>query len=188
MSIRKRAKTRQVRRSSGGVNQPLGKRLQRRLLGRVRRARLSQAGFVLPTVVMVSLVVVLLTTAIMLRSFDRARNASDVRVNQVVFNAANPGIDRARAKIDALLNDSNLPRFTPSDRALYDVIKTNPKYTFGDETRLKLAYDINNSGSIETQTGNTYVLENDETLTTAWKFPVDTDNNGKFDSFTLYGI
>ncbi|MBV9389582.1 MAG: hormogonium polysaccharide biosynthesis protein HpsA [Chroococcidiopsidaceae cyanobacterium CP_BM_ER_R8_30] len=188
MSIRKRAKTRQGRQLSSGVNQHPGKRLQRRLLSSVRRARLSQAGFVLPTVVMVSLVVVLLTTAIMLRSFDRARNASDVRVNQVVFNAANPGIDRARAKIDALLNDSNLPRFTPTDRALYNVIKTNPKYTFGDETRLKLAYDINNSGSIETQTGNTYIPENDETLTTSWKFPVDTDNNGKFDNFILYGI
>ncbi|MBV8885598.1 MAG: hormogonium polysaccharide biosynthesis protein HpsA [Chroococcidiopsidaceae cyanobacterium CP_BM_RX_35] len=188
MSIRKRAKTRRVRQLSSAVNQHPSKRLQRKLLSGVRRARLSQAGFVLPTVVMVSLVVVLLTTAILLRSFDRARNASDVRVNQVVFNAANPGIDRARAKIDALLNDSNLPRSTPSDRTLYDVIKTNPKYTFGDETRLKLAYDINRSGGIETQIGNTYLLENDETLTTAWKFPVDTDNNGKFDSFTLYGI
>lgn len=188
MSIRKRAKTRQVRRLSSAVNQYRSKRLRRRLLSGVGRAHLSQAGFVLPTVVMVSLVVVLLTTAILLRSFDRARNASDVRVNQVVLNAANPGIDRARAKIDALLNDSTLPRFTPDDSALYNVIKTNPKYTFGDETRLKLAYDINNSGGIETQAGNTYLLENDETLTTAWKFPVDTDNNGKFDSFTLYGI
>ncbi|MFM6843354.1 MAG: hypothetical protein ACKPKS_06090, partial [Dolichospermum sp.] len=25
-------------------------------------------------------------------------------------------------------------------------------------------------------------------LQTAWRFPVDTDSNGKFDSYTLYGI
>jgi len=195
MSTRKRAKktdrnpAKQIWQLSSVVIQRLMRWLLRRLVvSRKRRARLSRAGFVLPTVIMVSLVVVLLTTAILLRSFDRAKNASDVRVNQVVFNAANPGIDRARAKIDTLLNDPTLPRLTPSDRALYEVIKTNPQYTFGDETRLKLSHDISNNGGIQTQPGNTYQLENDETLTTAWKFPVDTDNNGKLDSFTFYGI
>jgi len=150
-----------------------------------RRARLSKAGFVLPTVIMVSLVIILLTTAILLRSFERSKNASNVRVNQVVLNAAAPAIDRARAKIDALFNDPTLPRVTPTDIDLYNAIKTDSKYTFGDETRLKLAQEFNQKLGIQ---GNTPALVDDETLTTAWKFPVDTDNNGKYDSFTFYGI
>jgi type II secretory pathway pseudopilin PulG len=149
-----------------------------------RRRESANAGFVLPTVAMVALVVVLLTTAILFRSFDRSKNASNVRVNQAVLNAAAPAIDRARAKLDALFEDPTLPRGTPSDSALYDAIKKD-KYRLGDETRLKLAYDLNGTTGIESSTAN---LENDETLKTAWKFAVDTDNNGKKDTYTLYGI
>ncbi|MBD2608751.1 hypothetical protein H6G81_30605 [Scytonema hofmannii FACHB-248] len=145
-----------------------------------RRRESANAGFVLPTVAMVAIVVVLLTTAILFRSFDRSKNASNVRVNQAVINAAAPAIDRARAKLDALFEDPTLPRGTPTDSALYDAIKKD-KYRLGDETRLKLAYDIPNN------TPGTS-LETDESLKTAWKFAVDTDNNGKKDTYTLYGI
>ncbi|MBE9004028.1 hypothetical protein IQ259_03020 [Fortiea sp. LEGE XX443] len=148
-----------------------------------RRRSSVNAGFVLPTVAMVALVVVLLTTAILFRSFDRSKNASNVRVNEVVLNAATPAIDRARAKIDALLEDPTLPRGTPSDSALYDALTKN-KYSLGDEIRLKLAEDFNGTSGIQTST----TLENDETLKSAWKYAVDTDNNGKKDTFTLYGI
>ncbi len=148
-----------------------------------RQRRQRQAGFVLPTVTMVLLVAVLLTIAIMLRSFDRSKNASNVRVNQVVLNAAAPALDRARAKLNEVLQQGN----TPTDSILYNALSSN-RYVLGDETRLKVAFDINGNGTIERQPGSTYVLENNETLNTAWKFPVDTDNNGKFDSYTLYGI
>ena len=147
-----------------------------------RRANVN-AGFVLPTVIMVTLVVVLLTTAILFRSFERSKNASNVRVNQAVLNAAAPAVDRARAKLEALVQDPTLPLGTPSDSALYDALKKD-KYRLGDETRLKLAYDFNGTSGI--QTSNT--VADDETLKSAWKFAVDTDNNGKKDSYTLYGI
>ncbi len=141
------------------------------------------AGFILPTVAMVSLVVVLLTIAILFRSFERSKNASNVRVNEAVLNAAAPANDRARAKLDALFEDPTLPRGTPSDSALYDALKKD-KYRLGDETRLKLAYNINSDSDIDLDS----TLENDETLKTAWKFAVDTDNNGLKDSYVLYGI
>ncbi|MBH8555072.1 hypothetical protein I8751_22525 [Nostocaceae cyanobacterium CENA357] len=161
-----------------------------------RRRGSVNAGFVLPTVVMVSLVVVLLTTAILFRSFERAKNASNVRVNEVVINAATPAIDRARAKLDALFGDPTLPRGTPSDNALYDAIKKD-KYRLGDETRLKLAFDINGDNTIQVGATNNNgtpsdpsddFIDDDETLKTAWKYAVDTDNNGKKDTLTLYGI
>jgi len=146
-----------------------------------RRSRFSSAGFVLPTVVMVILVVILVTTAMVFRSFDRAKNASNVRVSQRVLAAVNPAIDRAEAKINALLADPNLPRGTPTDQAMYEAMTRKlPKYTFGDEEPLKLVADINGGG----------INKNDEneSLTTAWRFPLDTDNDGKYDSFTLYGL
>jgi hypothetical protein len=70
------------------------------------------------------------------------------------------------------------------------------KYTFGDETRLKLAFDfgngnggINPDGTIQTIQNNLATsVKHDESLNTAWKYPVDTDGNGKYDSFTLYGL
>ena len=157
--------------------------LLRTISGTRRRRSSVNAGFILPTVAMVTLVVVLLTTAILFRSFERSKNASNVRVNEAVLNAATPAIDRARAKIDTLLQDPTLPRGTPSDSALYDVLKKD-KYRLGDETRLKLAFDINNNNSIDTSS----TLESDETLKSAWKFGADTDNNGLKDTFTLYGI
>ncbi|MFN6518096.1 MAG: hormogonium polysaccharide biosynthesis protein HpsA [Nostoc sp. CreGUA01] len=164
-------------------------------LTRNRRSS-ANAGFVLPTVAMVTLVVVLLTTAILFRSFERSKNASNVRVNEAVLNAATPAIDRARAKLDALIEDPTLPRGIPSDNALYDALKKD-KYRLGDETRLKLALEFNgitgiqigniNNNGTPSDTSDDFVDE-DETLKTAWKYAVDTDNNGLKDTFTLYGI
>lgn len=172
--------------------------LLRTIFGTNRRHGSANAGFVLPTVAMVTLVVVLLTTAILFRSFERSKNASNVRVNEAVLNAATPAIDRARAKLDALVEDPTLPRGIPSDSALYDAIKKD-KYRLGDETRLKLALefngiediqagagDINNNGTPADATDD--FVNEDETLKTAWKYAVDTDNNGLKDTFTLYGI
>jgi hypothetical protein len=151
--------------------------LLRSLLVSGRQQNLAVSGFVLPTVVMVSLVVVLLTTAMMIRSFERSRYASNFRVDETVLNAATPALDRARAKINALLADPTLSQETPTDAALEKALNRN-SYVLGDETRLKLVNDIDTNGTIGAN----------ETLTTAWRFPVDTDNNGKFDSYTLYGI
>ncbi|MEH2385196.1 MAG: hormogonium polysaccharide biosynthesis protein HpsA [Nostoc sp.] len=150
--------------------------LLKTLLTTNKRRGTGNAGFVLPTVVMVTLVVVLLTTAILFRSFERSKNASNVRVNQATLNAATPAIDRARAKLNKLFQDGRLPRATPTDDALYSTLTNNiPEYTFGDETQLTLTKSL------------TYTNERTE-LQTAWLYPVDTDNNGKFDSYTLYGI
>ncbi|MBN3868966.1 hormogonium polysaccharide biosynthesis protein HpsA [Nostoc sp. JL33] len=147
-----------------------------------RRRGSGNAGFLLPTVAMVSLVVVLLTTAILFRSFERSKNASNVRVNQAVLNAAAPALDRARAKLDKLFADSRLPRAVPSDKVLEDTLSNTanlPEFTFGDETPLKVHYNYTTVPTGESQPAD---------MATAWMFPIDTNNNGKFDSYTLYGI
>ncbi|MBW4676122.1 MAG: hormogonium polysaccharide biosynthesis protein HpsA [Desmonostoc geniculatum HA4340-LM1] len=152
-----------------------------------RRRSSPNAGFVLPTVAMVTLVVVLLTTAILFRSFERSKNASNVRVNEATMQAATPALERAKAKITALFGDPTLPRSVPSNVTLYSTLTNKlPVYTFGDETPIILPYDIDGDDTIEA--GSSILLENKENIQTAWKFPADTDNNGKFDSFILYGI
>ncbi|MEM9542851.1 MAG: hormogonium polysaccharide biosynthesis protein HpsA [Cyanobacteria bacterium P01_E01_bin.42] len=170
----------------------LSRWLTRRFFRSTRRNtfRHGQAGFILPTVVMVILVVTLLTTTIVFRSFDRAKNASNVRVNQVVLNAALPAIERATAKIEAVFADPTLPQGTPTDTAITNAFN-NTNYDLGDEVRLRLAADFNGQGGIQTDfgtTNNDISPTDEEVMTTAWRFPVDTDNNGRFDSFTLYGI
>ncbi|MBD2208417.1 hypothetical protein H6G27_00845 [Nostoc linckia FACHB-104] len=141
------------------------------------------AGFVLPTVAMVALVVVLLTTAILFRSFERSKNASNVRVNEAVLNAAAPAIDRAKSKLNKLLADGRLPRATPTDSALQGAFNTYiNEYTLGDETQLKLTLSTSEKAK------RTETEEKNKELKSAWMYPVDTDNNGLFDSYTLYGI
>jgi hypothetical protein len=190
-----------------GVTRSGAKRLMRAMLRSLmamgRRARLPVAGFVLPTVTMVLLVVILLTVAITLRSFDRANMARNVRVNQQVLAAATPALDRAKAKIQYLLGEGNQVTGTPSDRQLYQAMSSYPDnptpanpdlYTFGDEERLVLRADLsqppngitssdNPKGFLFNQSG----AEN-EAINTAWRYPVDTNNDGSFDTFTLYGI
>ncbi|MBW4615697.1 MAG: hormogonium polysaccharide biosynthesis protein HpsA [Desmonostoc vinosum HA7617-LM4] len=159
--------------------------LLRTLFNTKKRRSLANAGFVLPTVAMVALVVVLLTTAILFRSFERAKNASNVRVNEATLQAAVPALERAKAKITELFADPTLPRAVPSNATFYNTLTSKlPAYTLGDETPITLTYDIDKDNTVEESTS----LENQENLKTAWKFPADTDNNGKFDSFILYSI
>ena len=165
--------------------------IKRQIIGLLRTVfvtrkhqRAGNAGFVLPTVTMVSVVVVLLTTAIMFRSFDRAKNASNVRVNQMVMNSAAPAIDRAKAKLNKLFKDQRLSRAIPTETEIDNVLVTyKDEYTFGDERNLIVdCYDP--SSGLKHQG----ICSSDKELKTAWEFPIDTDNNGRFDSYTLYGI
>ena len=188
-----------------GVTRSGAKRLMRAMLRALmamgRRARLPVAGFVLPTVTMVLLVVILLTVAIVLRSFDRANTARNVRVNQQVLAAATPALDRAKAKIQFMLyEDPQRPTSTPSDAELYRIMSENSAtsdlYKFGDEERLILKYPVINGTTLTNandpkirpvQNIGAGIVES-EAINTAWRYPVDTNNDGKFDTFTLYGI
>src|SRR5919199_433684 len=186
-----------------GVTRSGAKRLMRAMLRSLmamgRRARLPVAGFVLPTVTMVLLVVILLTVAITLRSFDRGNMARNVRVNQQVLAAATPALDRAKAKIEYMLReDPQRPTATPSDAEMYRIMSSydnnNDFYTFAGEERLVLRADLDDSGSANPADDPKGSLFNatgtaeNEALNTAWRYPVDTDNDGNFDTFSLYGI
>jgi len=138
------------------------------------------------------LVVILLTVAITLRSFDRANTARNVRVNQQVLAAATPALDRAKAKIQYMLReDPQRPTATPSDNEMYRIMSSasgQDLYTFGDETRLRLKYDLDGNNTVAAIDPAKLDAEKDEQINTAWRYPVDTNNDGQYDTFTLYGI
>ncbi|NER34451.1 MAG: hypothetical protein F6J93_10570 [Oscillatoria sp. SIO1A7] len=164
--------------------------LRRQPISQSRRIRQMAGGFVLPTVTMIILIVILVVSAITIRSFDRANNAQLIRASEESISAAKPALDRANAKISFLLTgDPTIPRATPSDRVLYDAMAKDT-YTFGDEVRLSVRYDFDGTSGIDTdgKDNNINALEDNEEITTAWRYPVDTDNNGLYDSFSLYGI
>lgn len=139
-----------------------------------RPRRMAQAGFVLPTTVLLVLMVVLTATALTYRTFTRSEQTIVQREQQVIANAATPAIDRAKAKIEFLFrNDPRFPGDLPSSDFLYDMMSTrlgtnatrttagftgqvellrggtgtNPvdPYTLADETRV----DINNDGLLD---------------------------------------
>ncbi|MCF3578212.1 hormogonium polysaccharide biosynthesis protein HpsA [Planktothrix agardhii 1812] len=165
------------------------------------RDRYAKAGFVLPTVAMVLLVVVLLSLAITFRAFDRAKYAQNTRVDQQVLSLATPALERAKVKLEKAFGEFTE---TPSELGLLgELTKPTPqgstkkfKYEFQDENTLTLAFDIDGKpGETETGTGNNECPKKPtgkETLNTAWKFPVDLNNdgdpNGSEDGFNIYGI
>lgn len=171
-------------------------RISRKFIRNLMRqgATSAQAGFILPTVVFVTVATTLLVLAVVARSADRAQSAANARVEQVFEVAAAPIIDRARSKIEALLNDDNLPRSTPPEGVLEAVI-SGTAYTYGDETRLQIIHDYGSrSGNSTVGLPDNTIEVSDpdiadrEFINTAWKFPIDTDNNGLFDSYGLYSI
>jgi hypothetical protein len=172
-----------------------------------RRSKTTQAGFVLPTVTMVLLVVVLLTLTISFRAFERSQDARFARVSEAALNAATPALGRAEAKLEFALQDLSDRGETLSDDNLYALLTSleltedededDYFFRFGDEEVLKVNYDIDDNGSIQPngaapdrdgRLDDDEVLEDNESTTIAWRFPVDTDNDGVNDSYTLYGI
>ena len=164
-----------------------------------RQDRYSRAGFVLPTVTMVLLVVVLLTIAISFRALERSQDARMVRVSQEALNAATPAVDRGRAKIEQMFKD--LEGKVLDEPNFYQTLTSGnfTAYRFKDEEVLRVQFDsdpdnngIQPNGSAPANDGRLGEdddnFRDNERIRTAWRFPVDTNNDGLFDSFVLYGL
>lgn len=132
-----------------------------------RRGRYTTAGFVLPTTVLLILVVALTVGALTFRAFNTSnRTIGDIQ-SKVIYNAATPAIDRARAKLEFLFDDTKETRYNPGSVPPEDYLLTmlindgrgirggadltrlpgeNPvaqpdAYTLRDETRINIGGD-----------------------------------------------
>lgn len=89
----------------------------------------TQAGFVLPTVVLVLLVVGLTVAALLFRSLSRTNQVIGQREQQEIYNAATPAIDRAKSKLEYLFKNGKLPSGIPSESKLAELMN-NDDYNF----------------------------------------------------------
>ncbi|NJM96622.1 MAG: hypothetical protein HC800_04935 [Phormidesmis sp. RL_2_1] len=136
-------------------------------------ARSGQAGFVLPTTVLLLLVLSLTVGALSFRTFSRSGSVIAQREQQVIDNAAAPTIDRAKAKLEYLFSkDTRFPGGVPSSDVIASMllndgnngiptITENDPYTFPDEKRI----NINAAGGVDN----------------AWVFPSDVNGNGQIE-------
>lgn len=149
--------------------------LLRGLLMMGRKPIASAAGFVLPTTVLLLLVVTLTVGAIGFRTYTRSQQAIGERQQRVIYNAATPAIDRAKAKLEFIFNSNRDRRSggvpgekqlmgmmlnddTTNDVARFPATGPDP-YTFPKETRI----DINNDGKLDN----------------AWRYETEEDASGR---------
>ncbi|MBD2426403.1 hypothetical protein [Phormidium sp. FACHB-1136] len=124
-----------------------------------RPRRMAQAGFVLPTTVLLVLMVVLTATALTYRTVNRSQMNIAQREQVRVANVAAPAIDRAKSKIEFIFtNDTRLTSGLPTPEVLASLMLATPypdtvdqlvpgkdPFTLPGETRL----DINNDGKLD---------------------------------------
>jgi hypothetical protein len=160
--------------------------LIRRLLSggkkRSRKRSRLQSGFVLPTTMLLLLVVTLTIGAISYRTYTQSQRTIGQRQQAVIYNAATPAIDRAKAKLEFMFNPNRDRRFvgTPTEDQLLSMMLNDGQvverfaqtgvdpYVFPDETRL----DING----------------DRKKDNAWLYEIDRDGDGTNDSRIIYSI
>lgn len=128
-----------------------------------RYNRRSQAGFVLPTALLVVLVVVLVIATLTVRSYSRTTQAIGDRQQKVIYNAASPAIERAKSKLEYLMStvgklDSATQTYNPGlpdELSMVAKLSDDTKYTFSDETRLQVNGQLDNAWSFpDPSTGN----------------------------------
>ncbi|OKH33360.1 hypothetical protein NIES2119_23460 [[Phormidium ambiguum] IAM M-71] len=128
----------------------------------------AKAGFVLPTVALLLVVVALVIASILFRTGSRTNQVINERNQQVIYNAATPAIDRAKAKLEYLFKrDDRLPNSTPSEAQLLSALLndgqngisplTDNPYKFPDEEQIPIA-------------GQT---------APSWRYKTDVDGDGK---------
>lgn len=126
--------------------------------------RQPQGGFVLPTTVMLLLIVTLVVTALIFRTFSRTSQVISERQQQVIYNSATPAVDRAKAKLEYLFRqDTRLPAGVASDSTIQSILEAPASgtdlYTLPDEKRLSNFVDANNNKGI-----GWYFTQNDKTI------------------------
>jgi len=180
-----------------------------------RQPATRKAGFVLPTTVLLLLVLTLTVGAITLRTYNRTEQTIGERDQRVVYNAATPAIDRAKAKLEYLFNrqrDPRLPSGIPGEPQLWGMLVNDGRdrggltvqrhlindedgnpvdpYTFPDETTaasvdLGLGADMDVDGD---GTADRLDLDGDGLPDNAWAYRTDLNSDGTDDATVAYSI
>lgn len=181
---------RQVQKIARGLTRSLVLWLLRTAFVGQRRFR-SASGFVLPTTILLLLVVSLTVGAMVFRAYNYTNLVMGSSQQRVIYNAATPAIDRARAKLENLFDsnrDNRYPGGIPSENYLTGMLRndgsysvaalpgapTADLYTLPDETRINL--------DGQTKTSESRGEDN------AWAFRTDTNGDGVNDATVVYTV
>lgn len=154
-----------------------------------RRVRRSTSGFVLPTTVFLILVVTLTTGALTYRAFTTSTRGISSTQSRVIYNAATPAIDRARAKLEFLFDgskDNRFPGGVPSEEFLMSMLLND-----GSTIKGKRARPLELPGNTDPYTlaGEKRVDINGDTQNdNAWTYRADTDGDGSDDATVVYSV
>ncbi|MBW4541496.1 MAG: hormogonium polysaccharide biosynthesis protein HpsA [Myxacorys chilensis ATA2-1-KO14] len=161
----------------------------RTALSNQRRGRVSTAGFVLPTTVLLILVVALTVGALTFRAYNRNTQVIGEAQQRVIYNAATPAIDRARSKLEFLFDsnrDTRYPGGVPGESLLYNMLLNDGsggivQLPLQDENgNLIDAYKLPDEQRID--------LNGDAKKDNAWTYRTDLDSDGKADATVVYSV
>jgi hypothetical protein len=153
-----------------------------------RRFRSPAAGFVLPTVILLLLVVSLTVGALVYRAYSRSAQVIGASQQRIIYNAATPAIDRARAKLETLFDatkDSRYPGGVPAENYMTGMLRNDGSYGVGalpgtDQYTIPGETRINLDGA--TKANELTPQDN------AWAFRTDTNGDGALDATVVYSI
>lgn len=205
MSDRKLARAvrtliRQISRLSRSMTKALMTWLLRLALVSQRRRRYATGGFVLPTTVLLILVVSLTTGALTYRAFSSSTRTIGETQNRVIYNAATPAVDRARAKLDYLFDvekDPRLPSGVPSGGLLTAMLLNTPVDADGNGAVIggvKAPGRATTTGKPDGADPYTFPdegrldINGDDKADNAWGFRADTDGDGRKDATVVYSL
>jgi hypothetical protein len=136
----------------------------------------QQAGFILPTTALLLVVVALTITALSLRSLNRTVQVAGDRQQKVIYNAATPAIDRARAKLERMfLSDQRIP----------------PSGAPSEEYLISMMLNDGNAAPALEDRGDPYTLPDEQRTSddaNIWSYRADTDGDGTEDATVVYSI
>ncbi|TVR16783.1 MAG: hypothetical protein EA395_00090, partial [Phormidium sp. GEM2.Bin31] len=163
-------------------------RLVRRLLHRLapprrRRSERRVAGFILPTAVMLLLVLSLIVGAILLRTISRTEQVMLSRRDRIIYNAATPAIDRAKAKLEYMFDrdqETRLPLGIPSQDLLRRIMLNEEAYDEDDDVPAEDPYVLPGETRID--------INGDGRLDNAWTYQEDSNGDGENDLTVSYSI
>jgi hypothetical protein len=160
-----------------------------------RSRRSATSGFVLPTATLLVLVVGLTAGALTFRAYNTSTRAISETQSRVIYNAATPAIDRARAKLEYLFDaskDTRYPGGIPSEGLLTSMMLNK------EDTEIKGA-KANFVLTLNDDTSDPYTLPGETRIDlnnqdgqgkpdNAWMFRADSDGNGDFDATVIYSV
>ncbi|WP_170190634.1 hypothetical protein, partial [Geitlerinema sp. P-1104] len=125
----------------------------------------------------------LIVGAILLRTISRTEQVMLSRRDRIIYNAATPAIDRAKAKLEFMFDRSREPRLPqgiPAENLLVDIMLNQVAYDEADDQPVEDPYTLPGETRID--------INGDGDIDNAWVYSEDSNGDGENDLRVAYSI